>query len=104
MKAEDVDKRMALITPTLGYDALKDADVVIEAVFETMEVKKDRVRQARRRRQAGRDPGDQHLLSQRQRDRAADQRAADVIGMHFFSPANVMKLLEIVRGKDTRRT
>ena len=39
MKAEDVEKRMALITPTLSYDGLKDADVIIEAVFETMEVK-----------------------------------------------------------------
>ena len=40
MKAEDVDKRMALITPTLTYDDLKDADIIIEAVFENMEVKK----------------------------------------------------------------
>ena len=49
MKAEDVDKRMALIKPTLTYDDLKDADVIIEAVFETMEVKEGVFKQARRR-------------------------------------------------------
>ena len=54
-------------------------------------------------RQARRDPRHQHLLSRRRRDRAATRRArSDVLGMHFFRPANVMRLLEIVRGEADR--
>ena len=75
MKAEDVEKRMALIKPTLSYDDLKDADVIIEAVFETMEVKEGVFKQARRGRQAGRHPGHQHLGPQRQPDRQLHQAA-----------------------------
>jgi 3-hydroxyacyl-CoA dehydrogenase len=103
MKAEDVDKRMALITPTLSYDDLKDADVIIEAVFETMEVKEgvftklDEVAK----------PG--AVLATNTSGLNVNQianytkRPGDVIGMHFFSPANVMKLLENVRGEATQK-
>ncbi len=101
MKAEDVEKRMGLITPTLSYDALKDVDVVIEAVFETMEVKEAVFKQL----DAVAKPG--AILATNTSGLDVNQiasytnRPGDVIGMHFFSPANVMKLLENVRGKAT---
>jgi 3-hydroxyacyl-CoA dehydrogenase len=103
MKAEDVDKRMALIKPTLSYDDLKDADVIIEAVFETMEVKEGVFKQL----DAVAKPG--AILATNTSGLDVNQiatytkRPGDVIGMHFFSPANVMKLLENVRGKATQK-
>ena len=103
MKAEDVEKRMALITPTLSYDGLKDADVVIEAVFETMEVKEGVFKQL----DAVAKPGAILATNTSGLDvnqiASYTQRPGDVIGMHFFSPANVMKLLENVRGKATEK-
>jgi 3-hydroxyacyl-CoA dehydrogenase len=103
MKAEDVEKRMALITPTLSYDGLKNADVIIEAVFETMEVKEGVFKQL----DAVAKPG--AVLATNTSGLDVNQianytkRPGDVIGMHFFSPANVMKLLENVRGKATSK-
>ena len=103
MKAEDVDKRMALIKPTLSYDDLKDADVVIEAVFETMEVKEG----VFKRLDEVAKPG--AILATNTSGLNVNQianytrRPGDVIGMHFFSPANVMKLLENVRGEATEK-
>ncbi|HYC63820.1 MAG TPA: 3-hydroxyacyl-CoA dehydrogenase NAD-binding domain-containing protein, partial [Reyranellaceae bacterium] len=103
MKAEDVEKRMALIKPTLSYDDLKSADVIIEAVFETMEVKEGVFKQL----DAVAKPG--AILATNTSGLDVNQianytkRPQDVIGMHFFSPANVMKLLENVRGKATSK-
>ncbi len=103
MKAEDVDKRMALITPTLTYDDLKDADVIIEAVFETMEVKEGVFTKLDEIAKPG------AVLATNTSGLDVNQianytkRPGDVIGMHFFSPANVMKLLENVRGKATQK-
>ena len=103
MKAEDVDKRMALIKPTLSYDDLKDADVIIEAVFETMEVKEGVFKQLDKTAKPG------AILATNTSGLDVNQianytsRPGDVIGMHFFSPANVMKLLENVRGKATSK-
>ncbi|MGZ3340318.1 MAG: 3-hydroxyacyl-CoA dehydrogenase NAD-binding domain-containing protein, partial [Reyranella sp.] len=103
MKAEDVDKRMALITPTLTYDDLKDADVIIEAVFETMEVKEGVFKKLDEVAKPG------AVLATNTSGLDVNQianyttRPGDVIGMHFFSPANVMKLLENVRGKATQK-
>ena len=99
MKEADVGKRMALFTPTTDWNAVAEADVVIEAVFETMEVKRDVFTKL----DAIAKPG--ALLASNTSTLDVDQiagftkRPADVVGMHFFSPANVMKLLEIVRGK-----
>ena len=99
MKEGDVAKRMALFTPTTDWNAIAGADVVIEAVFETMEVKRDVFTKL----DAICKPG--ALLASNTSTLDVDQiagftkRPADVVGMHFFSPANVMKLLEIVRGK-----
>jgi 3-hydroxyacyl-CoA dehydrogenase len=103
MKAEDVDKRMALITPTLTYDDLKDADVIIEAVFETMEVKEGVFTKLDEIAKPG------AVLATNTSGLDVNQianytkRPGDVIGMHFFSPANVMKLLENVRGRATQK-
>ena len=99
MKEADVAKRMALFTPTTDWNAVAEADVVIEAVFETMEVKRDVFTKL----DAIVKPG--ALLASNTSTLDVDQiagftqRPADVVGMHFFSPANVMKLLEIVRGR-----
>ncbi len=101
MAEGDVAKRMALFTPTTDWNAVADADVVIEAVFETMAVK----REVFTKLDAICKPG--ALLASNTSTLDVDQiagftrRPADVLGMHFFSPANVMKLLEIVRGKAT---
>ncbi|MEI7874715.1 MAG: 3-hydroxyacyl-CoA dehydrogenase NAD-binding domain-containing protein [Alphaproteobacteria bacterium] len=103
MKAEDVDKRMALITPTLDYNDLKDVDLVIEAVFETMEVKEIVFKKLDEVTKPG------AILATNTSGLDVNQiatytkRPGDVIGMHFFSPANVMKLLENVRGKATEK-
>ena len=99
MKEVDVAKRMGLFTATTDWNAIADADVVIEAVFETMDVKRD----VFTRLDAICKPG--ALLASNTSTLDVDQiagftkRPEDVVGMHFFSPANVMKLLEIVRGK-----
>ena len=101
MKEAEVAKRMALFTPTTDWNAIADADVVIEAVFETMEVK----REVFTKLDAIAKPG--ALLASNTSTLDVDQiasftqRPGDVLGMHFFSPANVMKLLEIVRGRAT---
>ena len=103
MKAEDVNKRMALIKPTLSYDDLKDSDVIIEAVFETMEVKEGVFKKLDEVAKPG------AVLATNTSGLDVNQianytkRPGDVIGMHFFSPANVMKLLENVRGKATQK-
>ncbi len=99
MPEADMARRMALFTATTDWSAIADADLVIEAVFETMEVK----REVFTKLDAICKPG--ALLASNTSTLDVDQiagftkRPADVVGMHFFSPANVMKLLEIVRGK-----
>jgi len=98
---EEMDKRMALITPALDLAAGKDADIVIEAVFERMDVKQDMFR----RLDAIMKPGAILATNTSTLDVNAiagvTQRPQDVIGTHFFSPANVMRLLEVVRGERT---
>lgn len=98
---EKFDERIGLITGTLDYAAIGDADIVVEAVFEDMQVKESVFRQLDAVMKAG------AILASNTSTLDVDQIAAftkrpqDVIGTHFFSPANVMKLLEIVRGKAT---
>ena len=98
---EQVQQRMGLLKPTLSYDDLRDADLVIEAVFETMAIKKDVFAKLDKAAKKG------AILASNTSylsiDEIADStsRPGDVVGMHFFSPANVMRLLEIVRGKKT---
>ena len=99
----DVDQRMALLTPTLSLDALADSDLVIEAVFEDMAVKKDLFA----RLDAIAKPGAVLATNTSRLDvneiAGATQRPESVIGLHFFSPANVMRLLEVVRGDKTSK-
>jgi 3-hydroxyacyl-CoA dehydrogenase len=103
MKAEDVDKRMALIKPTLDYNDLKDIDLVIEAVFETMEVKETVFKKLDEVTKPGTILATNTSGLDVNQIASYTKRPGDVIGMHFFSPANVMKLLENVRGKATEK-
>lgn len=101
MSEQDMDKRMALISGTTDYADLADVDLAIEAVFENPDIKKEVFTKL----DAACKPGailatntsyqDVNLIAE------ATKRPQDVVGMHFFSPANVMKLLEVVRADKT---
>ena len=101
LKEDKYAERMALLSTTLSYAELADADLVIEAVFEEISVK----RQVFEQLDAVMKPGAilASNTSTLDLDKIASftKRPQDVIGMHFFSPANVMKLLEVVRGAKT---
>ena len=103
LKEDKYAQRMALLTSTLSYDDIKDADLVIEAVFEEMGVKETVFKQL----DAVMKPGAILASNTSTLDVNAianfTKRPEDVIGMHFFSPANVMKLLEVVRGAKTAK-
>ena len=103
LKEDKYAQRMALLTSTLSYDDIKDADLVIEAVFEEMGVKEAVFKQL----DAVMKPGAILASNTSTLDVNAianfTKRPQDVIGMHFFSPANVMKLLEVVRGAKTAK-
>ena len=101
MKPEDAVARMALITPTLNYDDIKDADIVIEAVFEDMPVKETVFKKLDQVMKPGAILATNTSTLNIDTIAGFTQRPQDVIGTHFFSPANVMKLLEIVRGAKT---
>ena len=101
MTAEDVEKRMALITPTTSYDAIGQADIVVEAVFEDMAVKETVFKQLDKTMKQGAILATNTSTLDVDKIAAFTMRPQDVIGTHFFSPANVMKLLEIVRGAKT---
>jgi 3-hydroxyacyl-CoA dehydrogenase len=98
---EQVEQRMGLLKPTLSYEDLTQADLIIEAVFETMAIKKDVFGKLDRAAKKGAIIASN--TSYLSIDEIADStsRPGDVVGMHFFSPANVMRLLEIVRGAKT---
>ncbi|MCH8498518.1 MAG: 3-hydroxyacyl-CoA dehydrogenase [Marinobacter sp.] len=96
-----VEERMALIRPTLSYDDLGDVDLVVEAVFEDMAVKREIFATLDRVCKPGAILATNTSTLDIDEIAAATGRPADVVGMHFFSPANVMKLVENVRGKAT---
>ena len=96
--ADKLEQRMALLTPTLDYAAIADADLVIEAVFEEMGVKEAVFRRLDDTVKPGAILASNTSTLDVDRIAAFTRRAQDVVGMHFFSPANVMKLLEVVRG------
>ena len=95
---EEFDKRVNLITGTLSYDDIKTADLVIEAVFEDMQVKKQVFEKLDGVAKSGAILASNTSTLDLNKIAAFTQRPQDVIGLHFFSPANVSKLLEIVRG------
>ena len=99
--ADKLEQRMALLTPTLDYAAIADADLVIEAVFEEMGVKEAVFRRLDDTVKPGAILASNTSTLDVDRIAAFTRRAQDVVGMHFFSPANVMKLLEVVRGAKT---
>jgi 3-hydroxyacyl-CoA dehydrogenase len=103
ISADDVEKRMALLTPVLEYQALADADLVIEAVFEEIEVKKAVFETLDATMKSGAILASNTSTLDVDKIAAFTKRPGDVIGMHFFSPANVMKLLEVVRGAATEK-
>jgi len=98
---EQVEARMALITPALRIDDLAQADLVIEAVFESMEVKKQVFSQLGRIAKPGAILASNTSFLDLNEIAGATQRPEAVVGLHFFSPANVMRLLEVVRGEHT---
>jgi 3-hydroxyacyl-CoA dehydrogenase len=101
MTQEDVEKRMGLLTPTLNLEDLADVDMVIEAVFERMDIKKDVFGKLDKIVKKGSVLASNTSYLNIDEIATATSRPQDVIGMHFFSPANVMKLLENVRGEKT---
>ncbi len=101
LAVSDRDRRLALLQPTLSYDGIGGADIVIEAVFESMEVKRqvfialDRVMKPGAILATNTSTLDVNAIA------GFTRRPSDVLGLHFFSPANVMRLLEVVRGRAT---
>ncbi|WP_321937601.1 3-hydroxyacyl-CoA dehydrogenase NAD-binding domain-containing protein [Paraburkholderia sp. J8-2] len=100
---EKVEARMALISPTLSYDDLKQADLIIEAVFEELGVKEQVFKRLDEVAKAGAILASNTSTLDVDKIAAFTKRPQDVVGLHFFSPANVMKLLEVVRGKETAK-
>jgi 3-hydroxyacyl-CoA dehydrogenase len=93
-----MDERLALITPQLGYDGFEQADIVTEAVFENMQVKKQVFSELDKIAKPGAILATNTSTLDIDEIASATSRPESVIGTHFFSPANVMKLLEVVRG------
>jgi 3-hydroxyacyl-CoA dehydrogenase len=98
LSQEDFDKRLKQITGTLTYDDLKGADLIIEAVFEDMQVKKQVFEKLDQVAKSGAILASNTSTLDVNKIADFTRRPQDVIGLHFFSPANVSKLLEIVRG------
>ncbi|MSR03792.1 MAG: 3-hydroxyacyl-CoA dehydrogenase [Gemmatimonadetes bacterium] len=95
------EQRMSLLTPTLSYDDLKKADLIIEAVFEDMGVKETVFKKLDQVAKPGAILASNTSTLDMNKIASFTKRPADVLGLHFFSPANVMKLLEVVRGAAT---
>jgi 3-hydroxyacyl-CoA dehydrogenase len=103
LKQEEMDKRMSLIKPVTTLEAGKDADIVIEAVFERMDVKKDMFQKLDKVMKPGAILATNTSTLDVNEIANVTKRPQDVIGTHFFSPANVMRLLEVVRGAKTAK-
>ena len=98
---EKCDQRMALLKPSLNYDDIKDADLVIEAVFEDIGVKEQVFSKLDSVMKPGAILASNTSTLDLNKIASFTKRPQDVVGLHFFSPANVMKLLEVVRGAQT---
>jgi 3-hydroxyacyl-CoA dehydrogenase len=103
LSEEDMAARMARLSTTLSYDAIRDVDLVVEAVFEDMSVKGSVFKRLDEVMKAGSILATNTSTLDVNRIAAFTRRPQDVIGMHFFSPANVMRLLEVVRGASTSK-
>ena len=101
LKQEDMDKRLGLISKATRLEEARDADIVVEAVFERMDVKQDVFRKLDSLAKPGAILATNTSTLDIDQIAAVTKRPQDVVGTHFFSPANVMRLLEVVRGKQT---
>lgn len=101
LTAEQVEGLMGQFSGTLSYDDLSDCDLIIEAVFETMDIKKKVFTELDRVAKPGAILASNTSYLDIDEIAAITSRPADVLGLHFFSPANVMRLLEIVRAEKT---
>ncbi len=101
LSGDQVERAMGLLTPTLSLDDLADCDLIIEAVFENMDVKKEVFGKLDRIAKPGAILASNTSYLNVDEIAASTSRPEDVLGLHFFSPANVMKLLEVVRGAKT---
>jgi 3-hydroxyacyl-CoA dehydrogenase len=100
---QDAEERFKRITPTLSYDDFAKVDLIIDAVFEGMALKKEVFKELDRVCKPGAILASNTSTLNIDEIASATARPASVIGTHFFSPANVMRLLEIVRGKATSK-
>ncbi|MDN3546255.1 3-hydroxyacyl-CoA dehydrogenase NAD-binding domain-containing protein [Kinneretia asaccharophila] len=103
LKEDKYQQRMALLSSTLSYEDIREADLVIEAVFEELSVKEAVFKQLDAVMKPGAILATNTSTLDVNRIAAFTQRPQDVLGLHFFSPANVMKLLEVVRGEHTAK-
>jgi len=103
LKQDKYEQRMAQLSTTLSYDDLTSADLVIEAVFEEMGVKEAVFKELDRVMKPGAILASNTSTLDVNRIASFTKRPQDVVGLHFFSPANVMKLLEVVRGEKTAK-
>ncbi|MEZ5662954.1 MAG: 3-hydroxyacyl-CoA dehydrogenase NAD-binding domain-containing protein [Burkholderiaceae bacterium] len=103
LKQDKYEQRMGLLTTTLSYDDIKDADMVIEAVFEELGVKESVFRKLDEVMKPGAILASNTSTLDVNKIANFTKRPQDVVGLHFFSPANVMKLLEVVRGDATAK-
>ena len=101
LTAEAVERNMGLLTPSLSLDDLADCDLVIEAVFENMAIKKEIFTKLDAIVKPGAILASNTSYLDIDEIAAVTKRPGDVVGLHFFSPANVMRLLEVVRGEKT---
>ena len=102
LSQENMEKRMNLLTPTLDWEVIKDADIIIEAVFEEMEIKKEIFTKIDNLAKDGAILASNTSTLDIDEIANSTKRPEEVVGTHFFSPANVMRLLEIVRGSRTK--
>ena len=103
LKADKYEERMGLLTTTLDYADIGNADLVIEAVFEEIGVKQAVFERLDAVMKPGAILASNTSTLDLNKIASFTKRPQDVVGLHFFSPANVMKLLEVVRGKDTAK-
>jgi 3-hydroxyacyl-CoA dehydrogenase len=103
LKQDKLDQRMGLLSSTLSYDDLKDCDLIIEAVFEEIGVKEKVFNAIDAVAKPGAILASNTSTLDVNKIASFTKRPQDVVGMHFFSPANVMKLLEVVRGEKTAK-
>jgi 3-hydroxyacyl-CoA dehydrogenase len=101
LTSEQVEKAMNYLQPTLDFAALADCDLIIEAVYENMDVKQDVFTRLDKIAKPGAILASNTSYLDVNAIAAVTSRPGDVVGMHFFSPANIMKLLEVVRGQQT---